>query len=262
MHENNFLDDLQRQHDLNLTEVEPEPVKEEIKAKRNHMCDLFTNEKPPAFNKKVHEFAWKDGVTGEIHPNIHTALGRQGDTLVRKANSNDAWAPYDKWEHGEFIGSGEWIPDKVYKDKGRYDYSHILVFNDHAPEDPKTFEIGRWLFGGRTRSAYPCPTWPREGVIPTDNEVLDYEDQKRQVSHAERHFWLYLNFLRWIKPRIDERREENDPTHSDWTWINSSETEAKESLAWLKGAWTTKGIRVPTDAELLKLALEDPPGQV
>ncbi len=116
--------------------------------------------------------------------------------------------------------------------------------------DVSTFKVGTWeeqRLGKWIRLALPHPRWPEPGAIATDEIARAYDAEWSLALEAE---IVMRQYLFYVKFRA---------LHSADYFNDISHGLAAERVAWLKGVWSSRGIRCPEPDEFKKMALEREP---
>lgn len=116
--------------------------------------------------------------------------------------------------------------------------------------DPATFKVGAWERqppGRWIRLALPNPRWPEPNAIATDEIARVYDAQCALALEAE---IVMRQYLFYVKCRA---------LYSADYFNDSSHGLAAERIAWLKGVWSSRGIRCPDENEFVAMAIEPPP---
>ena len=115
--------------------------------------------------------------------------------------------------------------------------------------DPVTFKVGTWEWQpprSWIRLALPHPRWPAPGTIASDEVARVYDAERSLALEAEIVMRQYLWYVKF------------QALYSDY-FNETSHGLAAERIAWLKGVWTSRGIRCPEPDEFVKMAIEPPP---
>lgn len=117
--------------------------------------------------------------------------------------------------------------------------------------DPVSFHIGAWDWDRPWwwRLALPWPRWPEPGAVATPEIEATYDREHDLAFRARQMLWDYLWFVatEHLHPGFFE------------VGINNSRELANERLAWLKGVWSSRGMRCPDEDEFIAMAIEPKP---
>jgi hypothetical protein len=117
--------------------------------------------------------------------------------------------------------------------------------------DPQSFSIGAWDYHSSWwwHLALPWPRWPEPGAIATPEIEAEYDKEHHLVFEAQDVLWRYLWFV---------ASKHKQPDFFE-IGANNCEELANERLAWLKGVWSSRGMKCPDEQEFIAMATEAKP---
>ncbi len=145
----------------------------------------------------------------------------------------------------QFESAPKVTPEEEWKPEPRIQTTH------KENSDVSTFKVGTWEEqrpGKWIRLALPHPRWPEPGAIATEEIARVYDAEWSLALEAE---IVMRQYLFYVKFRA---------LHSADYFNDISHGLAAERVAWLKGVWSSRGIRCPEPDEFKKMALELEPG--